>query len=140
MGDGNALSLHSVQDMVDATRALLLDKTPPYRYDDTALTLALNIALLEMKRLRPDMFAHKYRQSPTQYAAPSGEEICVEEQFRPSLLFGIAAYVLLRDEEDVQDARANTFLARFESMLTGIAQAPIHGGSPSPQQAQKPTG
>jgi hypothetical protein len=135
---GSALSLVTVQDMIDAARALLLDKVQPYRYDNDQMVVGLNLALLSCKRLRPEFFGStRYKGRVPQYDQPSGEEVCVEEQFRPALLFGIASYVLLRDEEDVQDARADTFMKRFEDMLTGITSSPIQGGTPTSTQPRK---
>ena len=133
--DDAAPNLHTVQGMVDATRALLLDKVTPYRYSDTAIIAGLNLSLLEGKRLRPDLFIGRYRTSVPQYEQPSGEEIPIEEQFRVAFMYGISAFVLLRDDEDVQDARAKTFMERFASILTGITQSPIQGGTPSAKQA-----
>ena len=129
-----ALNLSSVEGIIAAARGLLLDKVKPYRYGDTAMVVGLNLALLEAKRLRPDFFV-KLRGEVPQFEEVNGEPLCVEPQFRVAFLYGIAGYVLLRDEEDVQDSRAQTFMSRFESILTGINQTPVHGATPSPQQA-----
>lgn len=128
------LNLRSVQGYVQDIRSLLLDKTKPYRYTDTAIIVGLNLALDEGYRLRPDLFIHRGRTHVPSYEEPSGEIVPIERQFRQAFVYGVAAYVLLKDEEDVQDARSNVFLARFQSMLLGVRQVPMppNAGTPTP--------
>jgi hypothetical protein len=127
----------SVQDYITDVRTIILDKTPPFRYDDDSLVTALNVAMLEIRRLRPDLLVCKYHAKVPQFMAVSGEIVPIEPQFRLGVVYGIAAHALLRDEEDVQDSRANTFLERFHDILVGIRPAPIQGGTPSPEQVKK---
>jgi hypothetical protein len=54
-------TLETVADYVDDARVLLLDQVQPYRYDDTSLLTALNVALLEGRRLRADLFVFNDR-------------------------------------------------------------------------------
>lgn len=131
-----ASALCSVQDFVTDVRTIILDKVQPYRYPDDSLVEALNIALLEGRRLRPDLFVCRYGNHVPRFEAVSGDEVPVEPQFRLAFIYGIAAHTLLRDEEDVQDARANTFLERFHDMLVGVRPSPITGGTPSPEQTK----
>lgn len=129
-----APNLMTVEQMIKGVRTLLLDKIRPYRYSDTSLIAALNISMNEGRRLRPDVFVNRYDIEVPQYEEVNGSTIPVEAQFRLAFEYGTAGHALLRDEEDVQDARANTFLANFERMLTG--QRPgveIRGGTPTPQ-------
>lgn len=128
-----AYNLESVEGYVKGARALLLDKVVPYRYSDVAMVVGLNLALQEGRRIRPDLFICRYGVDVPQYEGVSGEIVPVEGQFRNAFLFGIAAQVLLRDEEDVQDARSNNFRDMFESILLGVRQAPMHGGTPTAQ-------
>jgi hypothetical protein len=127
----------SVQDYITDVRTIILDKTPPFRYDDDSLVTALNVAMLEIRRLRPDLLVCKYHTRVPQFMAVSGEIVPIEPQFRLGVVYGIAAHALLRDEEDVQDSRANTFLERFHDILVGIRPAPIQGGTPTPEQVRK---
>jgi len=129
--------LCSVQDYINDVRRLLLDTTVPNRYDDDSLVEALNIALLEVRRLRPDLLVCRYGTHVPRFIAVSGEAVPIEVQFRMALTYGIMAHALLRDEEDVQDVRANTFLERFHDMLVGVRPTPVTGGTPTPQQAAK---
>jgi len=52
--------LDSVESYILDVRTILLDKTPPYRYSDNSLLVAFNTAMLEARRLRPDMFVYKF--------------------------------------------------------------------------------
>lgn len=132
-----ALNLLSVEGYVKGIRALLLDKVQPYRYSDTALLVALNLAMLEGRRVRPDLFVCRYGNQVPQFEAVSGEEVPIEPQFRVGFEYGAAAHVLLRDEEDVQDQRANNFLDKFHDILTGVRPSPMSGGTPTPNQSKK---
>jgi len=46
-----------------------------------------------------------------------------------ALVYGMVSHALARDQEDVQDTRAATFLATFHAMLIGDAPPPIQGGA-----------
>ena len=122
------LDLGTVQGYVKDVRTLLLDRVQPYRYSDVSVLAALNLALLEGRRLRADLFVCRYGNHVPQYEAVSGEEVPIEEQFRLAFVYGIAAHVLLRDEEDVQDARATSFQGLFENILIGTRSPPVVGG------------
>jgi hypothetical protein len=129
--------LATVVDYVQSVRRILLDRTKPYRYSDMAIVEALNMALLEARKLRADLFLGRYGMAVPVYNAPTGEYVPIEGQFRLGFVYGIAWQVLDADEEDVQDARANSFLMRFTAMLTGQHATPIQGGTPAPQSAQR---
>lgn len=126
-----ALTLATVQDYVTDARNLMLDKVRPYRYDDDAMVRGLNLALLEGFRLRPDLYLCRYATQVPKYGEVSGAEVPIEAQFQLAFVYGIASIVLLRDEEDVQDARATTFREQFEDILVGRALRPVRGGTPS---------
>jgi len=130
--------LNSVKDYIDDVRTLLLDKVVPYRYSDDELLVAFNTAILEARRLRADMFVTRFGSEVPSYRAVTGEQVCIEPQFRMGFVFGICAHALLRDEEDVQDSRAATFLQRFQDILVGLKQTNIQGGTPNAKQ--KPQG
>lgn len=123
--------LNTVQSFIDDVRTLLLDKVQPFRYADDELMVAFNTALLEARRLRADLFVTRWGNRVPYYAVPSGEEVCIEPQFRLGFVYGIAAHALLRDDEDVQDGRSNSFLSRFHDILTGVTPSPIQGGTPN---------
>lgn len=128
--------LNTVSDYVADVRTIILDKVAPYRYPDDTVVEALNIALLEGRRLRADLFVCRYGNNVPFFTAVTDEPVPIEPQFRLAFVYGIAAHVLLRDEEDVQDSRANTFLDRFHDMLIGVRPSPIVGGTPTPQKVK----
>ena len=132
-----ALDLNSVESYVKDARVLLLDTVAPYRYDDTSLIVALTVAMQEGRRLRADLFIHNGHMRVPQFSAVSGEPVPIEDQFRMAFVFGLCAHALLRDAEDVQDVRANMFMAAFQSMLIGVLTPPISGGTPGPGSPQK---
>lgn len=127
--------LNTVQKYVDDVRVILLDKTQPYRYSDAEILVGLNTALLEARRLRADLFVTRWGNDVPYFEAVSGEDVPIEAQFRLGFVYGIAAHTLLRDDEDIQDERSNTFLEKFHDILIGIRPAPIKGGTPGPKKA-----
>lgn len=127
------LDLHTVEGYIVDARTILQDKTPPYRYSDDSLLVALNTALLEGRRLRPDLFVYKHHTKVPHYEAISGETVPIEQQFRLPFVYGLVAHAMLRDEEDVPVERANSFLAKFQGMLTGIMVTPAAPTRPTQQ-------
>lgn len=129
-------NLMSVQSMITGVRVLLLDKVRPYRYSDTSLIAALNIALLEGRRLRPDLFICRRGIEVPQFDAVSGEDVGVEAQFRLAFEYMTTGHALLRDQEDVNDTRASTFIEAGVALLVGQHSAAIRGGTPTPAKAK----
>ena len=130
-----SLNLTTVQGFVTDLRSLLQDKVQPYRYSDDALLTGLNLAILEGLRIRPDLFICQYGFYVPSYETVNGDEVPIEPQFRLAFEYGAAAHVLLRDEEDVQDSRANSFNEAFHNLLVGTRITPIQGGTPAPDKA-----
>lgn len=129
--------LSTVSDYVDEVRTIIQDHTHPHRYDDASIVSALNIVIGETRRLRVDLFLSRNGIKVPQFGEKSGEPLKIEEQFQMAIVFGTAGYVLLRDDEDVQDARANAFIKAFQDILTGVRPGPIQGGTPGPGSPQK---
>lgn len=130
-----ALNLATVDGYVKGIRTLLQDKVRPYRYSDIQVLVGLNVAFNEGFRVRPDIFIFKNGFRVPQFETVNGDDIPIEAQFRLAFQYGAAAHVLLRDEEDVQDSRANSFDEAFHSLLLGARPSPIHGGTPTPGKA-----
>ena len=115
--------------------ALLQDLISPYRYDDSSLVMALNVTLLEARRLRADLFVYRHdrqghHMDMPNYTAVSAEQVHLEASFRLPVVYGLVGHALARDQDDYQDARATTFLQMFQSSLVGQPQAPpqVTGG------------
>ena len=128
--------LDSVESYVKEVRTLLLDKRKPYRYHDDEILSALNSSLAEARRLRADLFIYRHGNHVPYFTAVSGDPGPVETQFRLAFVYGIAGIVLERDDEDVQDVRANAFSGKFYDLLVGIKPQPLQGGTKGPGNPQ----
>ena len=126
-------AFNSVQAILTDVRTFLLDRRRPYRYSDEELLTALNASLLEARRVRADLFVTRYGNEVPSYDAVTSEPFCMEPQFRMAFVYGTTAHALARDDEDVQDVRANSFLAKFQAGLLGVIIPPVTGGTPGPK-------
>lgn len=114
-------TLDTVSDYITDARVLLQDQIAPYRYDDPSLLTALNVALMEGRRLRADLFVFNDRvggRVPA-YSVNDSSFVPIEEQFRLAFLHGMVGHAIERDQEDVQDERAVWFLNVMANILTG---------------------
>lgn len=122
--------LDSVKDYVAQARIELQDTVEPYRYEDEQIVAALNLTLMEARRIRSDLFIYKGSDSVPVYLKNDSTKVRMELPFRLAILYGVMGYVITRDQEDVQDARATGFMATFANMLTGGGQRVAVGGAP----------
>lgn len=122
--------LHTVSDYIEAVRAVIQDSTLPFRYADDDILTGFNMMLLEARRLRADLFVTKWGSDVPHFDTNDGQTVDMEPQFRLGFVYGAAFYVLTFDSEDVQDARANSFLGFFHDILIGVRPGPIQGGTP----------
>ncbi len=110
--------LSTVADYLADARVLLQDADGD-RYTDAELIRALNIGLMEARRLRSDLFI------ATPSAVPiyttSGQTVDFDLQYRASLLYYVVGMASLRDAEDVQDKRAAALMGRFTAQLLSVA-------------------
>lgn len=125
-------ALETITDYINDGRTLLQDTIQPYRYDDASLVTAMNVTLLEGRRVRADLFVfNKIIDTPTGvqfFTANDGSQLYMEPQFRLAFLYGMCAHALQRDQEDIQDTRAATFLTIFNSILIGSKPNPPAAG------------
>lgn len=115
-------ALDTIDDYIDDGRTLLLDTIAPYRYSDASLVTAMNVTLLEGRRLRPDLFVYNKLCGPTgvqTFQGKDGTKVFIEEQFRLAFLHGMVGHALERDQEDIQDQRAAAFMSIFTTLLVG---------------------
>jgi hypothetical protein len=127
-------ALDTIDDYIDDGRTLLQDTIAPYRYSDASLVVAMNVTLLEGRRLRADLFVYNKKCGPTGvqwFQAKDGTQLVMEEQFRLAFLHGMVGHALERDQEDIQDARAAAFMSVFTSILVGKNMSQ---GQQAPQQ------
>ena len=102
---------------------------------------ALNLTLLEARRIRADLFVYKLdvRGQVQAFTEVDGTSVDIEPQFRLAILHGLVGHALERDQEDVQDIRSTTFLGLFNAGLTGRSLMGVAGGSaPGGQQGGGP--
>jgi hypothetical protein len=114
-------TLDTVADYITDARVLLLDQTAPFRYDDPSLLEALNLMLLEGRRLRADLFVHNRRlqgRVPV-FKINDNSLVPIEDQFRLGFLYGMVGHAIARDQEDIQDERAVSFMNIMSNVLTG---------------------
>lgn len=114
-------ALDTVANYITDARVLLQDTVSPYRYGDAELVENLNLGLLEMRRLRPDLLMSSFRSTFPSYSASStSTAVAVDVQYRVALLYYICGQAQLRDDEAVQDSRASVFLNKFVSQMLTI--------------------
>jgi hypothetical protein len=126
----------------------LQDGVSPYRYTDQTLLYALNIGLAEMGRIRPDIFLDLKYQRPLRkgdtddgyppgylladiafqpdgitYDTTKGAMVPVPVKYVSSLDWFISGWSQFLDVTDTQDARAQGFIAKFQSHLTTLTAA-----------------
>ena len=123
------------------------DAVWPYRYPDTTLLIALNVGVGEMGRIRPDMFLDlKYQQPLSKgdtndgnpplyttadvatdtsgnYILGKGTLVPVPTKYVSTLDWFINGWSQFLDVTDTQDARAQGFIAKFQSHLTTLSAA-----------------
>jgi hypothetical protein len=132
---------------VATARLLLQDNVTPYRYPDTTLVTALNVALDELGRLRPDIWLDlKYHNpilkgdirdgvpmpyttndisvdSSGNYNVTQGTVIPVPNKYRVVVDWFVSGWAQILDVADTQDQRAQAFMAKFQQHLTTLNAA-----------------
>ena len=116
-------ALDTVAQYLDEARLLLLDEATPYRYPDKDLVDALNIGLLEAKKLRADLFLPVFTipycerleaRSTPRYKVP------MDPMYRSTLVYYMVGRMQLRDDEPTTDQRAGAFLQKFAHQLMTV--------------------
>jgi len=134
-------TLNTVADYMADARTLLQDVIPNYRYDEPSMLRALNVALLETRRQRADLFVFKLDVNGQVQAFSKVDDTYVdmEPPFRLGLLYRMCGHALARDQEDVQDIRATSFFGLANAVFIGRALGAVAGGS-GPSNAQQGQG
>ena len=115
------MALDTVQDYIDRARVLLLDQVEPYRYETVDLVEALNQAIMEARRLRPDLLTDYFRSSLPEFSTGDmSATVPVDPQYRVAFVYYVCGNANLRDEENTQDSRAAAFLNKFIAQLTTL--------------------
>lgn len=109
--------LATVAEYIAEARVLLQDlDSGEYRYSDVDLTQGLNLGLMEIRRLRPDLFLQNFDFTNV----PSGA-VKLDVMYRTPLLYYIVGHAQLRDDENTTDSRAMGFKTLFLKQLVSVA-------------------
>jgi len=122
--DDTTETFNVLGDLLDQIRVLLQDTDASggqYRYSDASIVTNINMGLMEMYRIRPDIFLDLNFKIPVYNDASLDAEVTIEPQHVPALVYYAVGMTQLRDDEGTQDARASGFLAKFTSMLVSVA-------------------
>jgi len=116
-------ALETVGQYLEEARRLLQDEDVPYRYPDDDLVDALNIGMLEARRLRADLFLPLF---DIPWVDPSGTidmdtKITLDPMYRQSLVYYIVGRAQLRDDESTTDNRAGALMTKFTQQMLVIA-------------------
>ena len=116
-------ALETVGQYLKECRVLLQDENVPYRYEDAELVEAMNIALMEARRLRADLFLPLFE---VPYFDSTGTintaaTISLDPMYRSSLVYYVVGRAQLRDDEATTDQRATAMLGKFTQQLLSIA-------------------
>jgi hypothetical protein len=111
-------TLATVQDFVTSARRVLQDTITPYRYADADMIEALNIAVLEARRVRPDLFLDNFDALPS-YTALS-DPVLIEPMYKPAFVYYLIGRMEVRDDEAASDSRAGQFLNKFLGQLLTV--------------------
>jgi hypothetical protein len=115
------MALSTVAQYVSEARRLLQDRNAPYRYQDDEIVLALNLAIGEASRVRPELFQTYFDDELPEYSIDDDDEVVdIPANFRMAFLYFIVGHNQLADEEDVTDARAAALLNKFIAQLTSM--------------------
>lgn len=115
------MALDTVQDYIDRARVLLLDGVVPYRYSTDELVEGLNLGLLEVRRLRPEIVSPYFSTAIPEFSsADMSAAVPIDQQYRVAFVYYICGHAQMRDDEVNQDTRASAFLNKFIAQLLTI--------------------
>lgn len=109
-----------MKSIVDQVRTILQDTVEDYRYSTASIVANLNQGMLEMYRLRPDIFLETAFRVPVFYVDHLEYPWPVEPQWIPPIVYYTVGLTQVRDDEGTQDTRAAAFLSRFVAMIEGV--------------------
>lgn len=137
---------NTVTAYVVSARNRMQDRVAPYRYTDDQIVDALNVALEETQRLRPDIFLDlKYQQKiqpndlddgfisgyytsgditfdgSSNYDPTSGPLVPIPSRYNDPIIWYIGAHLQFLDVDDTEDQRGIAFLSKFMQRMTMAA-------------------
>jgi len=122
--DSSSQQLQSVGDIVDQIRILLQDtdnSSGQYRYSTDSILLSLNQGVVDLYRMRPDIFLAMKFVIPVYNTTQLDTLVGIEMQYISPLVFYTVGLVQARDDEQTQDQRAQAFLATFKGAVLTVS-------------------
>lgn len=114
----SAIPLNTVADYVAYARVLTQDTVQPYRYPDDDFVTALNIAIMESLRVRPDLWLGVA--TLPSFTTNDTTGVTINPMYRVAFVYFMVGQAHARDEEETQDTRASAFIGMFNSILKGL--------------------
>lgn len=101
----------------------ILQDSDGTRYPDQSIADALNNALAEVRRVRPDAYVYTFSDGVPFFTAAqlATGSFPIDDIFFTPCVYYAAGYCELRDDEFNVDARAATLLSQFTANLRGAA-------------------
>jgi hypothetical protein len=142
------MNYYQSQDYYNRVRSLLQDLVPPFRYSDQTVMDALNSAIGEISRVRPDVFLDLKYQRPlpkkgslddgipglytvsgitpitpgnTTPSNSSSPIVSIPGSLFMPTLWYMSSYCQFIDVDDTQDVRAQSFSQKFIGSLIQLA-------------------
>lgn len=114
----------TVQDVITQARVLLQDVRTDigatYRYSDAELVIALNEAISEARRIRPDLFIGRLRDGLALLSAAAlGTALPIDDMMFAPVVNYVVGRAELRDDQYTADGRAVALLQLFQGALYG---------------------
>jgi hypothetical protein len=122
--DSSSQGLTVVGDIINQVRTLLQDTdntaSSGYRYSTDSLVSCLNQCMIDLFRLRPDLFLEQSFIIPTFNSGALGQALGIEQQYIPPLVYYVVGLAQARDDEQNQDSRAMVFLKTFSQSVLSV--------------------
>lgn len=122
--DASTQQLQVVGDLIDQVRILLQDTdssgTGGYRYSDNSIVLNLNQGMIDLYRMRPDIFLANKFVIPQFTSSDMAAPLVIEQQYISPLIFYVVGLTQARDDEQTQDQRAASFLQTFKGAVLSV--------------------
>lgn len=109
--------------ILQTARDLLQDTVSgAYRYSDDDLYRAMNMALQNARRVRPDLFLWNgvLSEPPRVNSGNAGTPLSIDSQFEDAFVMYVTGAAELREDQFTNDGRAATLLNQFRSALMAV--------------------
>jgi len=123
--DSITQQLRTMGDILAQIRILLQDTdntaTSGYRYSTDSIVLCFNQGIVDLYRMRPDIFLALNFVIPVYSANDLAAVISIEMQYISPLIYYTVGLVQARDDEQTQDARAAAFMQTFKGAVLSVS-------------------